>query len=334
MATVRGPRARVEAARYSCTSDVGTSSAAALLAAEKDRRDNELAVTASPMRAYSEERAFTTPLSEPLGEVDGGGDFGADGDATFDLHPLPLAVPQSGTGGADNGHIDLLVDAADDTLSELVAAPPPPRPSTMGFAILVGAAVYAVAVGVDISSRARAAPTDGKAAAARAEPRSAVSDARALRNAAASTSPSGCLDSLQRFLQKLAVRTLGLLGIFVALLVVLSQAISSEPMVLVVIVCALIGIFCVWWRASAVRLSVSFGGACRAIRGVVRRGGRVWVGVVVAAAVVVPGVEAVDYPSAAAKAACDVWSEGLTSAHCNHRIPRITSGPTSRPQQK
>ena len=41
MATVRGPRAHVDAARSNCTSLIGTSSAAAHFAAEKDRRDDE-----------------------------------------------------------------------------------------------------------------------------------------------------------------------------------------------------------------------------------------------------------------------------------------------------
>jgi hypothetical protein len=302
MAAVQGARAHVAAARSSSTSYVGTSSAAALPAAEKDRRDDEHAVTASPMRA-SEQQACKTPLNEPLGEVNGGRDFGADGDATFDLHLLPPVVPQNDADEADNGHIDLLVcNAADDTLSELVAAPPP-RPSTMGFAILAAAVVYAAAAGNIISFRARAAPAGGKAAAAR-------SNARASRsNAATSPLRSGCLDSWQRFLQNLAVRTLRLLGIFIALLIVLSQAASNEPMALVVIMCALVGILCVWWRGSA----VSFGGACRAIREVVRWSWKGWVVVVVFVAVV-PGVKGVDdYPNAAPKAACDVWAEGMTT---------------------
>jgi len=106
--------------------------------------------------------------------------------------------------------------------------------------------------------------------------------------------------------KNLLVRTLGLLGIFVALLIVLSQAISSsEPMALVIIVCALIGIFRVWWTVSA----ASFGGACRAIREMVRWSWKGWVVAVVFVAVV-PGVKGVDdYPNAAAKAACDVWVE-------------------------
>jgi len=135
-----------------------------------------------------------------------------------------------------------------------------------------------------------------------------VSNARASRsNAAASRSP-GCLYSLQGM--NLAVRTLRLLGIFVALLVVLSQATSSESLALVVIACALIGIICVWWRACA----VSFGGACCAVRDVVVSSSwRVCVVVVVVAAFV-PGAEAVDnYPSAAAKAACDLWVETTVS---------------------
>ena len=107
----------------------------------------------------------------------------------------------------------------------------------------------------------------------------------------------------------LAVRTFRLLGIFVALLVVLSQATSSELMTLVVLVCALVGILSVCWRGSA----VSFGGACRAIREVVRWSWRGWVVVVVFVAVV-PGVRGVDdYPSAAPKAACDVWAEVQTA---------------------
>ena len=118
---------------------------------------------------------------------------------------------------------------------------------------------------------------------------------------------------MQRFLQNLAARTLRLLGIFIALLIVLSQATSNEPMALVVIVCALVGILCVWWRGSA----VSFGGACRAIREVVRWSWKGWVVVVVFVAVV-PGVKGVDdYPSAAAKAACDVWAEGKTTSTTN-----------------
>ena len=104
MATVRDPRAHVDAARNSCTSSVRTSSAAALLAAEKDRRDDELAVTSSPMRASSEDRACATPRSEPLAEVDGGRSIGVGGDATFNMHHLPPAVPQINADGADNGH--------------------------------------------------------------------------------------------------------------------------------------------------------------------------------------------------------------------------------------
>ena len=114
MAAVQGARAHVAAARSSSTSYVGTSSVAALPAAEKDRRDDEHAVTSSPMRA-SKQQASNPPLNEPLGEVNGGRDFGADGDATFDLHPLPPAVPKNDADEADNGHIDLLVDAADDS---------------------------------------------------------------------------------------------------------------------------------------------------------------------------------------------------------------------------
>ena len=76
-----------------------------------------------------------------------------------------------------------------------------------------------------------------------------------------------------------------------------------------IVMCALVGILCVWWRGSA----VSFGGACRAIREVVRWSWQGWV-VVVVFVEVVPGVKGVDdYPNAAAKAACDVWAEGLTS---------------------
>ena len=76
-----------------------------------------------------------------------------------------------------------------------------------------------------------------------------------------------------------------------------------------IVMCALVGILCVWWRGSA----VSFGGACRAIREVVRWSWKGWVVVVVFVAVV-PGVKGVDdYPNAAAKAACDVWAEGQTT---------------------
>ena len=58
---------------------------------------------------------------------------------------------------------------------------------------------------------------------------------------------------------------------------------------------------------------MSFGGACRAIREVVRWSWKGWVVVVVFVAVV-PGVRGVDdYPNAAAKAACDVWAEGMTT---------------------
>ena len=72
-----------------------------------------------------------------------------------------------------------------------------------------------------------------------------------------------------------------------------------------IVMCALVGILWVWWRGSA----VSFGGACRAIREVVRWSWKGWVVVVVFAAVV-PGVKGVDdYPDAAPKAACDVWAE-------------------------
>jgi len=76
-----------------------------------------------------------------------------------------------------------------------------------------------------------------------------------------------------------------------------------------IVMCALVGILFVWWRGSA----VSFGGACRAIREVVRWSWKGWVVVVVFVAVV-PGVRGVDdYPNAAAKAACDVWAEGMTT---------------------
>ena len=76
-----------------------------------------------------------------------------------------------------------------------------------------------------------------------------------------------------------------------------------------IVMCALVGILFVWWRGSA----VSFGGACRAIREVVRWSWKGWVVVVVFVAVV-PGVKGVDdYPNAAAKAACDVWAEGKTT---------------------
>ena len=74
-----------------------------------------------------------------------------------------------------------------------------------------------------------------------------------------------------------------------------------------IVMCALVGILCVWWRGSA----VSFGGACRAIREVVRWSWKGWVVVVVFVAVV-PGVKGVDdYPNAAAKAACDVWAADI-----------------------
>ena len=76
-----------------------------------------------------------------------------------------------------------------------------------------------------------------------------------------------------------------------------------------IVMCALVGIHFVWWRGSV----VSIGGACRAIREVVRWGWQGWVVVVVFVAVV-PGVRGVDdYPNAAAKAACDVWAEGQTT---------------------
>ena len=75
-----------------------------------------------------------------------------------------------------------------------------------------------------------------------------------------------------------------------------------------IVMCALVGILCVWWRGSA----VSFEGACRAIREVVRWSWKEWVVVVVFVAVV-PRVQGVDdYPNAAAKAACDVWAEGMS----------------------
>ena len=55
---------------------------------------------------------------------------------------------------------------------------------------------------------------------------------------------------------------------------------------------------------------MSFGGACRAIREVVRWSWQAWV-VVVVVVVVVPGVKGVDdYPDAAPKAACELWAEG------------------------
>jgi hypothetical protein len=77
-----------------------------------------------------------------------------------------------------------------------------------------------------------------------------------------------------------------------------------------IVMCALVGILFVWWRGSA----VSFGGACRAIREVVRWSWKGWVVVVVFVAVV-PGVKGVDdYPNAAAKAACDVWAEAQTTS--------------------
>ena len=115
MATVRGPRAYVDAARSSSTSGVCTSSAAALPAAEKDRCDDEHAVTSHVWA--SEERASTTPLSEPLGEVDSGRDIGVDGD-TIDFHQLPPAVPQNDADGADNGQIDPLVEAGGEDVSQ------------------------------------------------------------------------------------------------------------------------------------------------------------------------------------------------------------------------
>ena len=62
---------------------------------------------------------------------------------------------------------------------------------------------------------------------------------------------------------------------------------------------------------SGFRIAVSFGGACRAIREVVRWIWKGWVVAVVFVAVV-PGVKGVDdYPNAAPKTACDVWAEGL-----------------------
>ena len=97
-----------------------------------------------------------------------------------------------------------------------------------------------------------------------------------------------------------------------------------------IVMCALVGILFVWWRGSA----VSFGGACRAIREVVRWSWRGWVVVVVFVAVV-PGVRGVDdYPNAAAKAACDVWVEGFetyTSRWCIYKwgcAKYISSGGT------
>ena len=78
-----------------------------------------------------------------------------------------------------------------------------------------------------------------------------------------------------------------------------------------IVMCALVGILCVWWRGSA----VSFGGACRAIREVVRWGWNGWVVVVVFVAVV-PGVKGVDdYPNAAPKAACELWVETTFVVH-------------------
>ena len=75
-----------------------------------------------------------------------------------------------------------------------------------------------------------------------------------------------------------------------------------------IVMCALVGILWVWWRGSA----VSFEGACRAIREVVRWSWKGWVVVVVFVAVV-PGVKGVDdYPNAAPKAACELWAEGQT----------------------
>ena len=76
-----------------------------------------------------------------------------------------------------------------------------------------------------------------------------------------------------------------------------------------IVMCALVGVLFVWWRGSA----VSFEGACRAIREVVRWSWQRWVVVVVFVAVV-PRVKGVDdYPNAAPKAACDVWADGLTN---------------------
>ena len=72
-----------------------------------------------------------------------------------------------------------------------------------------------------------------------------------------------------------------------------------------IVMCALVGILFVWWRGSA----VSFEGAYRAIREVVRWSWQGWVVVVVFVAVV-PGVKGVDdYPNAAATAACELWAE-------------------------
>ena len=183
---------------------------------------------------------------------------------------------------------------------------------TMGFVILAATVVYAVAVGIDLSSRARAAPAGGKAAAAR----SGVSNAQAsYSNAAASSSP-GCLDSLQW--KNLLVRTLGLLGIFVALLIVLSQAISSsEPMALVVIVCALIGIFRVWWTVSA----VSLGGACCAIRDVVSGGGWMWLVLLVTASLLRRVSASNNFPFDVTVAACILFS----TAHGGRKLKQVLS---------
>ena len=85
----------------------------------------------------------------------------------------------------------------------------------------------------------------------------------------------------------------------------ISSSSYQQLVFMYIVMCALVGILFVWWRGSA----VSFGGACRAIREVVRWSWKGWVVVVVFVAVV-PGVKGVDdYPNAAAKAACDVWAE-------------------------
>ena len=95
-----------------------------------------------------------------------------------------------------------------------------------------------------------------------------------------------------------------------------------------IVMCALVGILFVWWRGSA----VSLGGACRAIREVVRWSWKGWVVVVVFVAVV-PGVKGVDdYPNAAAKAACDVWVDTtFTSSQSKYKwgcAKYISSGGT------
>ena len=89
----------------------------------------------------------------------------------------------------------------------------------------------------------------------------------------------------------------------------ISSCAYQQLVFMYIVMCALVGILCVLWRGSA----VSFGGACRAIREVVRWSWQGWVVVVVFVAVV-PGVKGVDdYPNAAPKAACELWAEAQTS---------------------